>query len=99
MVMEFLDGMPLYSTETSASEHNAIVRDVEHAITLLHSHDLVFGDLRSTNIIIHKIDGETRTMLVDFDWCGQHQKSRYPPKINSAIRWPDGVESCALLDK
>ena len=44
IVMEFLDGMPLYSTETSASEHNAIVRDVEHAITLLHSHDLVFGD-------------------------------------------------------
>ena len=97
IVMEFLDGMPLYRTKTS--EHNTIVCDVESAITLLHSHDLVFGDLHSTNIILHKIDGKTRAMLVDFDWCGQHQKSCYPPRINSAIKWPDGVRSCALLDK
>ena len=53
IVMEFLDGLPLYiyRTETLASEHNTIVRDVESAIKLLHSHDLVFGDLRSNLLI------------------------------------------------
>ncbi|KAI0822206.1 hypothetical protein BC628DRAFT_1328110 [Trametes gibbosa] len=61
------------------------------AVALLHEHDLVFGDLREPNIMVGK-DGK-RLMLIDFDWCGEEGKVRYPEDINmdESIAWHDSV--------
>ncbi|TFY75892.1 hypothetical protein EWM64_g8122 [Hericium alpestre] len=49
--------------------------DVEKAISLLHNEDMVFGDIRKPNIIAKPNGG---AMLIDFDWVGKHQVSKYP---------------------
>ena len=62
VVMEFFDG----ETPTGTLS-DGLYRHVLDALELLHSHDLVFEDLRAPNILIK---GET-AVLIDFDWCGK----------------------------
>jgi hypothetical protein len=38
-------------------------------------------------------------MLVDLDWASKVGEARYPPKINTSIRWADGVNAGALIMK
>ncbi|CAE6428928.1 unnamed protein product [Rhizoctonia solani] len=52
--------------------------NIEHALSLLHDADIVFGDLRPPNIMLVK-DGDgtiTGAKLIDFDWCGKHRVGR-----------------------
>ena len=71
VVMEFVDSQmaedfnPVLSKPRSI--WSAVCNDVKLAIETLHKADLVFGDLRTPNIMI--VDG--RGKLVDFDWCGR----------------------------
>ncbi|KAJ1302979.1 hypothetical protein OPQ81_003271 [Rhizoctonia solani] len=52
--------------------------DIRTAINLLHEANLVFGDLRTPNILImERSPGVYGGMLVDFDWCGEEGKARY----------------------
>ena len=44
---------------------DAIIELVRRAIALLHAENLVFGDLRTPNVLID--DG---VKLIDYDWCG-----------------------------
>ncbi|KAH9927657.1 uncharacterized protein B0H18DRAFT_283188 [Fomitopsis serialis] len=54
----------------------SIYADVKTAINLLHDKNLVFGDLRSPNIMcVRRSDGDGsderwNAMLIDFDWAG-----------------------------
>jgi len=59
---------------------------VKDAIDIIHSNQLVFGDLRRPNILV----GNDIAMLVDFDWCGKSGEGRYPSEINrdSSMGWP-----------
>ena len=70
---------------------------VQDAIGILHSNQLVFGDLRRLNILV----GNDTAMLVDFDWCGKSGKARYPPEINRdpSIGWPQMWDQIALLSR
>jgi hypothetical protein len=80
--------------------HNSIYEDVKSAIDLLHKENLVFADLRSPNILVYNDrDGIQRAMLVDFDWCGRENVSRYPPSLNLSILWPTDVKPYSLLKK
>jgi serine/threonine protein kinase len=73
-----------------------VTDQVKAALDTLHQHNIVFGDLRKPNIMIME---DSRVMLVDFDWCGEHGEGRYPPTLNDADRidWHPGVERDGIM--
>lgn len=106
IVMEYVANTDLYdylrlpSTKPESSELQAIHRDMEKAVEMLHEENLVFGDLRAPNVIVVKRGEETGGMLVDFDWCGTEGEARYPPGMNEAdLTWPEGARKGALICK
>ncbi|KAF5347277.1 hypothetical protein D9756_009996 [Leucocoprinus leucothites] len=70
---------------------------IKQAIDLLHSHDLVFGDLRPPNILV----SDETVMIIDFDWCGKAGEARYPASLNTdeELGWPDGVAPDSTMMK
>ena len=92
IVMEFVHG-----TEAQSALLPKHFNKVKTAITLLHSKNFVFGDLRPNNIIIRK-DGDPA--LIDFDWCGEAGETRYPLTLNEdGIAWPEGVYPGSIMTK
>ncbi|KAI5117971.1 hypothetical protein M0805_004905 [Coniferiporia weirii] len=75
------------------------VGQVGRAIDLLHSHDLVFGDLRRPNILITA--GTQNVMIIDFNWCSRADEGRYPPSLNQdpEIYWAEGVGPYCIMRK
>ena len=91
VVMDFVD-------ETSrAALTGAQFADVKKAVALLHSNNLVFGDLRLPNILLK--DG--KVMIIDFDWRGTAGDSRYPAELNldRELCWPPGVQPGSIMQK
>ena len=87
-------GIPLLSV---------ISEQVEHAVSLLHDRNIVFGDLRDGNVLFIKSgDGdltEDRVMLVDFDWAGSHGIDRYSATLNIHGGWAEGVSPHGFMRK
>jgi serine/threonine protein kinase len=69
---------------------DAILGSVTQEMDLLHAASLVFGDLRTPNIMV---DDGGSVKLVDFDWCGVDGEGRYPFIIGVGIPWAAGVGS------
>jgi serine/threonine protein kinase len=89
VVMEYIEGKKLSECDLERSAYKKIIKDIEEAITLLHSKDIVFADLRDTNILVFQDkDNEYRGMLVDFDWAGVNDVDSYPSLMNPDINWP-----------
>ena len=38
-------------------------------------------------------------MFIDFDWAGVEGKAHYPPFLNPAVPWPDGVHAGILMQQ
>ena len=68
VVMDYVRGAAVEGVLTNPA-HIASLRS---AITTLHEHGLVFGDLRRPNVLLM---GD-RVVLVDFDWCGKEGEAR-----------------------
>ena len=106
VVMDRVEGEMAWAT-VEASEKKLpyrIYEDVERAIALLHSGDLVFGDLRTPNIMVvpggSGLDDGPRGMLVDFDWVGTHDSDRYPASLDDGLPdWTLGVQRYGIMDK
>ena len=86
VVMERVKGKRMYDFR----EHSlptSVFDDVAEALRILHEAQLVFGDLRDTNIMV--IDKgsrtEVRAQLVDFDWVREDGKGVYSAAINPAL--------------
>ncbi|EXX79302.1 hypothetical protein RirG_006940 [Rhizophagus irregularis DAOM 197198w] len=93
VVMEYIEGVKLRDCFLSRSEYDKIFKDIEEAISLLHLNDIVFADLRGSNILVIKDENkECRGMLVDFDWAGTNNVDSYPPFMNPSINWPTGAQ-------
>ncbi|CAG8679173.1 403_t:CDS:1, partial [Paraglomus brasilianum] len=92
IVMEHIDGPTLYMAKLNREYYGALLADIREAVQKLHEQDIVFGDLRGTNIIINEASRKHCAMLVDFDWAGSHHKDCYPYGINPEIKWAPGVE-------
>ena len=98
VVMDYIDG----DTRASAKKGKFLdekrmpfVRSkVRHAIEVLHNRNLVFGDLRSPNVMITKTN---QVKLIDFNWAGEEGQARYPSLISSDIRWVAGVEALGVI--
>jgi len=71
---------------------------LRQALQSLHNSGLVFGDLRSPNVIL---DSEGWPYLIDFDWSGKEGEMRYPVNLNmdDKMIWADGILSYALITK
>jgi serine/threonine protein kinase len=77
VVMDQIDGEHMFGSKFTPED---LVR-VQEAKDLLHRHNLVFGDLRPSNIL-KPADG-SGVMLVDFDWCALAGEGEYPLTMNS----------------
>ncbi|CAG8637212.1 3198_t:CDS:1, partial [Paraglomus occultum] len=69
--MEYIDAEAKLQ-KLSLEKKKHIYNEVKKAIELLHNKDVVFGDLRISNILVRKeqMEEQVKTVLVDFDWCG-----------------------------
>lgn len=94
VVMDHIEGSSLFLKHHL--DHEKIYHDVERAVNLLHRQNLVFGDLRVQNVMSKATGG---AVLIDFDWVGEHQVSRYPASWNSSNTWAPGAARRALMDK
>lgn len=94
----YLNGRP--DLEVSALKQ--VRRNMREALDVLHDADLVFGDLRSPNVlVVSEADGKRSGRLVDFDWCGKVGEARYPAGLNQSehMKWPEGAEKRSLIEK
>ena len=98
VVMEYVDGNKFAVAKQKLSEESveAVQLAVQHALELLHSHGLVFGDLCWPNAMITKDDN---VKLIDFSWAGEDGQAKYPSLISVDITWPEGVEALAVMRK
>jgi serine/threonine protein kinase len=96
VVMEYIEGRTLATLkEKMGHKTTGVQSEINRALSLLHSHGLVFGDLRSPNIMVKKT-GEVK--LVDFNWAGVQGQVKYPYLISKDIHWPEGVEALAIIE-
>ncbi|EPT01652.1 hypothetical protein FOMPIDRAFT_1015721 [Fomitopsis schrenkii] len=67
----------------------AHIASLRAAVTKLHEHGLVFGDLRRPNVLLV----EDRVVVVDFDWWGKAGEAQYPSDVllSESINWHSGV--------
>jgi serine/threonine protein kinase len=98
IVMEYVYGDSPQNVFDEGTAPRNFFDDIEEAIKILHQKDLVFGDLRGPNIIVGE---EGNVKLIDFDWCGEAGKARYPPDLNvsSDIGWHPEVKQQGLMEK
>jgi serine/threonine protein kinase len=94
IVMEYVDGEIAYDVPEQLSP---AFEDVEKAIKVLHDEGLVFGDLRTPNIMIKKDTG--KVLLIDFDWCAKAGEGCYPTTINTEECWHPYVEGGGVMQK
>ena len=76
VVMEYIEGDLLSNSDAQITPF--LRADIAAALEILHTRDIVFGDLRKSNIILSPVGAK----LLDFDWCGEDGKVLYPPAIN-----------------
>ena len=100
IVMDRVDGKSVWQLQQDNALIPAIVpAKVEEAVRLLHNKDIVFGDLRSNNILY--VASEHRIALVDFDWPGKDGGSRYPATLNlgDSKTWAEQVVPYGTMRK
>ena len=90
IVMDFVDG-------EDWSNSLSIFSQIRRALNLLHSNNLVHGDLRRPNILVKG----GKAMVIDFDWCSSEEDGRYPGHLNMdpAIGWHPDVKPGSLMKK
>ena len=96
VVMDYVEGSTLAKAKGMDDNAKGVARSqIRRALDLLHNDGLVFGDLRSPNIMVNKMTGEVK--LIDFNWAGVEGQVRYPYLISKDIPWPDGVGALKLI--
>ncbi|CAG8827639.1 23194_t:CDS:2 [Gigaspora margarita] len=102
VVMDYVKAKPLYNCSNSLShdECKTVFEDIEEAISKLHKQNIVFADLRDSNILVNKSQGQCQGMLIDFDWVGEEGIECYPSFMNHEfINWPPGAEDKKQLSR
>ena len=99
IVMDYVEGITLsesLATPPFLAHQDAVIASIRTAVGLLHTNDLVFGDLRTPNILL---DNDGQVKLIDYDWCGVHGVGQYPFIIGDAIEWASGVGPLTTMHK
>jgi hypothetical protein len=103
VIMESLEGFSSYNNPDLYYLNDRLKAIVEN----LHSQDFVHGDLRECNILVGPNDDTNssslpprRICLIDFDWSGKEDTSRYPAFMNhSDVEWAEGASDFLPLKK
>ena len=97
VVMAYIDGSTYGSAKSTMTRamKTTVRSELNRALELLHGNGLVFGDLRSPNVMITG----GKVMLIDFDWAGEAEQVRYPHLLSSAIAWPKDVQPLDPIKK
>ena len=93
VVMQYVEG----TQPSQGGLTEAQYEDVKKAVELLHAKDIVFGDLRTPNVLVKDEDGYA--LLLDFDDCGRDEKDQYPFDINMSLSWAAGVGPGTIMKK
>jgi len=90
VVMAYIHGHTFTLAKSKMNEGmvGIVKSEIKRALTLLHDHGLVFGDLRPPNVMITK---EITVKLIDFDWAGEAGQVKYPHLLSTAVTWPKGA--------
>jgi serine/threonine protein kinase len=103
IIMEYIEGETLAKAKPTLNNNEATTTvrlELERALKLLHDQGLVFGDLRSTNVMITTTEEKQQQVkLVDFNWAGEEGRTTYPYLMSSEIDWPKGVEALAVIER
>lgn len=101
VVMDRVEGTSVWQLQQDRTPIPVIVhKKVREAVQLLHEQDIVFGDLRSNNILY--VASEDHAVLVDFDWPGKDGESRYPATLNPGTdgkTWDEDVSPYGIMRK
>jgi RIO-like serine/threonine protein kinase len=96
-VMDFLDTSwrPISATNYKRKDDDVLEEKISLALTKLHQHHMVHGDVRDTNIMVK----DDEIMLIDFDWAGVLGQVKYPRMVNKAkeLGRPADVEDGELI--
>jgi hypothetical protein len=87
VVMEHLSGWVMLG-EKAHQERLKYKEKLKKALSVIHEHDLVHGDVRWPNILVY----EDNINLVDFDNCGKEGVQRYPREWDHRQRRDDAKE-------
>jgi serine/threonine protein kinase len=74
VVMEYLSGWVMLG-EKARQERLEYKEKLKKALSVIHEHDFVHGDVRWPNILVSEKDDIN---FVDFDHCGKEGVKRYP---------------------
>ncbi|PPQ79188.1 hypothetical protein CVT25_002773 [Psilocybe cyanescens] len=96
VVMGFVDGQTLAKSKLNKEEAEKVRGALKNALKLLHDNGLVFGDVRSPNVMI---TAAKEVKLIDFDWAGEEGQAKYPYLISPGIPWPAGVQPLAVIER
>ena len=98
VVMDYIEGPTLAKAKAVMDDRAKVVArsEIRRALDLLHNAGLVFGDLRSPNIMVKITTGEVK--LIDFNWAGVEGQVTYPYLISKDIPWPEGVEALKTIE-
>jgi hypothetical protein len=116
VVMDQVNGKTVVEADLSGSLPPGARKDVRRALNGLHRTGRVLGDLRGPNVMLtgphlrldafgqppgERDDDQVHAMLIDFDWCGEEGKQRYPENINTKdnIPWHNEVEAGRLISR
>lgn len=88
VIMDYVEGKTLFNSLLSESEKAKLESFKAELAETLRENKFVHGDLRPQNII-HCGSGTFK--VVDFDWAGAEQQSKYPLDINMRGGWAEGV--------
>lgn len=94
VVTDYVVSLPL-SDCPEQKNYLDVLKRVESAVQVLHGENLVFGDLRPQNIVLHPEEG---AMLIDFDLAGMHGVDRYPATFDTS-RYSKDVHRNGIMDK
>ncbi|KAH9159154.1 hypothetical protein EDB89DRAFT_1866142, partial [Lactarius sanguifluus] len=102
VVMEYVNGKTAHQRYGNDQLLQLIFDQVEEGLEILHTNNIVFGDLRPLNIMITE---DEHVLLINFDWCGTHEEQTYPVSLNDArdmtnrINWHPEVERGGIMKK
>ena len=101
IVMDRVDRKSIWQLQQDkTSTPEIVLTKVEEAVGLLHNEDIVFGDLRSNNILY--VASDDHVFLVDFDWACMNGECRYPVTLNpgeDSRLWPEDVLPYGIMRK
>ncbi|GJJ14692.1 hypothetical protein Clacol_008959 [Clathrus columnatus] len=111
VVMDYVQGQDAHHRFENTNLPLTILSDIQHAVTILHSVGLVYGDLRRVNIMTvpkpaakgdgMAVDFNEGGILIDFDWVGRDGQDHYPALLNDTgeIDWAEGVLPGGVMRK